>query len=648
MPTAYSYCRFSDAQQEQGSSLARQIKKRDEWLARHPEYVLDTTIRLRDLGVSAFRGRNLNPAYGDLGKFIDLCERENSPIEKGSVLLLEKLDRFSRDKPMLAISALTRLIYAGVTVIATEDSMELNEITVNDLQVAIPVVVNLCIAHEQSKEKSYRVGEAWNERRKKTRETGELLTKKLPAWLFYDDEKKTIEIDKEAEKAIQYIFKRTIDGIGQVVLCRELNEKFKPITKQNLRKNCVRAWNTSYLSKLLQDRNLFGEFQPKTKDDKGRRIDCGKPIKNYYPAVITEDQFYAAQYQKKLRKHEKSDSETGFVNLFQGLVIDRMDKSVMQIQTTRTKRTNGDVYIQRRLCSYAKRRGLKGATDTTIDYYSFESLIIDSLNELNPKDFEEKFDSRDQIRKLHEEIEGAKVRLIELEEMLANPESESPVKNIAESISRINNMIEIKKGRVDALANVGDTTGNGFEEGLRTLDDIKAKRDCYGDKNLRTKIRSIIPTIIDRISVRQIKLSNKKVIAVANIYLTNGDLRYAKLFDASEVIPEKKNYVFLGDDGGALKLTSNGSIEWNPKRHNGKLIYSVSGEGGSMRWKLESDQEYEKYRDYVGKKMFEDGQKRTCTKKDLEIYSEFRRIEKEVWKLRVDGFRNRDFEKKGE
>ena len=81
MPTAYSYLRFSSTIQERGGSIARQIDERDRWLKQNPNYVLDTTISLKDLGVSAFRGRNLNPAYGDLGKFIDLCERDDSPIE---------------------------------------------------------------------------------------------------------------------------------------------------------------------------------------------------------------------------------------------------------------------------------------------------------------------------------------------------------------------------------------------------------------------------------------------------------------------------------------------------------------------------------------------------------------------------------------
>ena len=64
MPTAYSYIRFSSKKQELNDSVKRQTRLRDDWLRQHPEMTLDTTISLQDLGVSAFRGRNLDPEWG--------------------------------------------------------------------------------------------------------------------------------------------------------------------------------------------------------------------------------------------------------------------------------------------------------------------------------------------------------------------------------------------------------------------------------------------------------------------------------------------------------------------------------------------------------------------------------------------------------
>jgi hypothetical protein len=97
MAEVLSYIRFSSFPQERGDSIRRQTSLGDAWLNRHPQHTLDATLTLRDLGVSAFRGANLDKEKGDLGKFIHLPKTGRVP--KGSILMLENLDRFSRQPP---------------------------------------------------------------------------------------------------------------------------------------------------------------------------------------------------------------------------------------------------------------------------------------------------------------------------------------------------------------------------------------------------------------------------------------------------------------------------------------------------------------------------------------------------------------------
>jgi DNA invertase Pin-like site-specific DNA recombinase len=628
MPTAYSYLRFSSTIQEKGGSVARQIDERDRWLNKNPAYVLDTTISLKDLGVSAFRGRNLNPAYGDLGKFIDLCERDDSPIEKGSVLLLEKLDRFSRNKPMLAITALGRLIYSGVTVVATADNFHMTEENINDLQVIIPVVVNLCIAHEQSKTKSYHIGQKWEERRKALRDSKQILTKKLPSWLYFDKEENAIRINEEKAEAVRYIFKRTIDGIGQVVLCKEMNAKFKPITTPS-KKTPKPNWNTSYLSKLLSDKTLIGEFQPKTKDETGRRIDAGPPVTDYYPQIISEEDFYAAQYQKSLRKKEKSEGKSEFINLFQSLLINKYDKSVMQIATSRTKRLSGEVYLQRRIWSYDKRRGMKNCSNIGLDYFKLESIVLDALTELNPEDFDKRFDGEEERRKLYQEIEGIKKRISELEDALTTLETSSSVENIANSIARLNDRLNEKQIRWDSLSNVNKRNKKDFHDSFKTMEQFKATRENDGDRNIRNKIRGLIPTIIEKIELSLFKKKNNRTICSGVIYLTNGGTRDFKLWDASAVDMPCRTLLYTGNEGGALKITNYGSIEWNPNRAK----FNVSAEElmGALSDKEKRLSFFDKVskEDYFGNPVFFNNQKRICGKKEINILETYRLVEHE-------------------
>ena len=514
MPTCYSYLRFSDTVQSSGLSIVRQTAKRDAWLDKHDDMILDTTISLRDLGVSAFRGRNLDPMYGDLGKFIDLVKRDDSPIPAGSVLLLERLDRFSRNEPMLAIGALQQLIYNDIRVVVTEEGLEITKSNINELQVILPVVLSLCMAHQSSKDKSYHVGNHWKDRRKLVGDKYSILTRKLPSWLYYNEDKKEIRIHKEKAKAIEYIFKRTLEGIGQCVLVKELNEKYLPISTHTLSKGRQRLWNTSYISKLLNDRSLLGEFQPKTKDDKGRRVDAGDVWKNYYPVVIKPDIFYADQYQKSLRKKEKTSKESTFINLFTSLVINKYDNQVMQISSSRNKRINGDVYIQRRLVSYGKRRHAKGSANYGIDYFAFEKLMLDGLSELRPEDFKERFDGTKERVKLFEEIEGCKSKVKELEKVLSEIDSTSTTTNVINSISDLNNRIDYAEHRIEALAGVDSKTGKEIVEGLKTLTEYAVDRYDDGDKNVRNKIRSLIPTFVEKISISVRKQKNRLTIAI--------------------------------------------------------------------------------------------------------------------------------------
>ena len=84
-PVAYSYVRFSSAQQAEGDSLRRQTEKAEAYCKRKG-WTLDAALTLRDLGVSAFRGKNA--LVGNLGTFLQA-------VKRGTVLPGSALDRKS-------------------------------------------------------------------------------------------------------------------------------------------------------------------------------------------------------------------------------------------------------------------------------------------------------------------------------------------------------------------------------------------------------------------------------------------------------------------------------------------------------------------------------------------------------------------------
>src|SRR5262245_4344113 len=113
MPTAYSYLRFSSPQQATGDSIRRQVENREKWLAAHPKVRLDTMLTLTDAGRSAFRRKDWD-AYA-LAEFVKHVK--SGRVEPGSFLLVENLDRLSREDAGEATELFLSIVNKGVVIV---------------------------------------------------------------------------------------------------------------------------------------------------------------------------------------------------------------------------------------------------------------------------------------------------------------------------------------------------------------------------------------------------------------------------------------------------------------------------------------------------------------------------------------------------
>src|SRR5262245_27895429 len=98
-PVVISYIRFSDQPQQQGDTLRRQTAGTERWCERNG-FRLDTSLTVRDLGVSAFRGKHRSDKAA-LGQFLEAVRRGKVP--RGSFLVIENLDRLSREEERPAL-----------------------------------------------------------------------------------------------------------------------------------------------------------------------------------------------------------------------------------------------------------------------------------------------------------------------------------------------------------------------------------------------------------------------------------------------------------------------------------------------------------------------------------------------------------------
>ena len=117
-PLLFSYVRFSTQEQAKGHSLKRQLDYANK-VAKERGLLLDESLTMRDLGLSAYHGNNIKK--GAFGVFLKAIEDGNIP--SGSVLLIESLDRMSRRKVSECASIVTQIINAGITVITAIDNL---------------------------------------------------------------------------------------------------------------------------------------------------------------------------------------------------------------------------------------------------------------------------------------------------------------------------------------------------------------------------------------------------------------------------------------------------------------------------------------------------------------------------------------------
>ena len=287
---AYSYIRFSRPEQMKGDSLRRQLKLSTEY-AKENNLILDTTLHLTDLGVSAYSGANVE--QGALGAFIKAIEQ--GKVENGSYLLVESLDRISREKVTKALGLFLSILNKGIIIVTLSDGMkyDIDSLDTSELIVSISIMSR---AHNESVTKSIRIKEAWENKFKNASQVK--LTKWAPAWLELSKNRTKFNKITERTKVVKDIFKWSAKGLGTILIIRKLGEKgIKPWGKGKGKNKMLTKWHPSYIQKILNNRAVLGEFQPL----KSNKKDEMGVIKDYYPKIIHEDLFYKVQEARKSR-----------------------------------------------------------------------------------------------------------------------------------------------------------------------------------------------------------------------------------------------------------------------------------------------------------------------------------------------------------
>jgi DNA invertase Pin-like site-specific DNA recombinase len=209
-PKAYSYIRMSTEGQLQGDSLRRQTDRSRLYALEH-ELDLDESTTFRDIGVSAFRGENLK--QGALSRF--KAAVLNKEIAQGSYLLVESLDRFSRDDVDIAVAEFFQLLRAGINIVTLIDGRVFSPRQKDPMDLILSVLM-LWRANNESKHKSDRLSQSWANKRAHAMDRK--LTAACPAWLQLSADKTKFDVMPDRAAVIKSIFADSANGIGNYTI----------------------------------------------------------------------------------------------------------------------------------------------------------------------------------------------------------------------------------------------------------------------------------------------------------------------------------------------------------------------------------------------------------------------------------------------
>jgi DNA invertase Pin-like site-specific DNA recombinase len=305
MSRAYSYKRFSTPEQSKGDSLRRQTAMAADYCQRHG-LTLDADLTMTDAGVSGFKGKNLEGTAA-LGAFLEAVK--DGDVPKGSVLLVEALDRITRKSANRAAAIIQDIVDAGIDVVTLNDQKRYTAAGMADGMDYLWIVVQAMRAHDESKNKSRRVAEAWKAKREAA-EGGTRLTSHVPGWIRIDGDK--LELIPARAKIVRRIFEEYVAGKGTAGIAHELNADGVATwgnRKPRAAGRPLQGWYKTYVQKILFGKAAAGTLEHRDGE-----------IKGYYPAAVSESVWARAQARHTQAKGQRSAVSTlPVLNILAGL-----------------------------------------------------------------------------------------------------------------------------------------------------------------------------------------------------------------------------------------------------------------------------------------------------------------------------------------
>ncbi|WP_122033035.1 recombinase family protein [Aliivibrio sp. EL58] len=477
----YSYVRVSSIQQVQKTGIQRQVSKAKQWALDNGYTFNDTFI---DQGVSAYKGNNVSS--GELGSFIEAVK--SGAVPRGSILVIEALDRLSRQDISKAMRQFLELTGLGLEIVTLSDNQLYSEESIgeNGMQLMMSLMF-MMKANEESKLKSERISDAKKRAYDKGVKGEGLVSGHIPYWLVWNG--KQFSENHHAD-VIRTIFEMVKNGLSFSRIAECLNNDGIPLPPSNHenRKNRAIKWTATRCQKVVRDKKVIGLL----KSSKG-------DVSNYYPVTVSLSDFYEAQAIVDARSQRRPSQNT-MTNLFSGFIKCDECKGGLTIRTGAKHKMTPTV-IKRSgftfMCNAKNNKGYK-CDFKTMHSFSFEKMILECIPLLDISPIKD-VDKRPALRSEMDELNQQQSNLVD-------------------------NLMNLSGSAADAIQKRLQVVSDRIDVVLNLLDDEEQKQNIETPKI--TYSNDDIESILDKgnVDLRQ-KTNNALQLLVKDIYINKGSTR---------------------------------------------------------------------------------------------------------------------------
>jgi DNA invertase Pin-like site-specific DNA recombinase len=239
--------------------LTRQSKAIKDWIDRHPELNLRIDAELEDRARSAWKGDNATKDDAALASI--LKQVESGELQPPLMLIMEALDRFSREDKWTANHRLSGLISKGIFVATTADDKIYTRDS--DIGTLIMSIVLLDAAHAHSQSTSDRVSKTKMAHVQSSMVSKALIHGNVPAWCEPPPKisetnrltRKAPVIERHGETILQ-MYQMALHHGSDWITRKLIADGVEPFGRSG-------KWSLRSVKKILRSRAVIGHLESK-------------------------------------------------------------------------------------------------------------------------------------------------------------------------------------------------------------------------------------------------------------------------------------------------------------------------------------------------------------------------------------------------